>query len=39
MAETAAANLIRMIEDSEYEIPDINELPVSLVLRETTREK
>ena len=32
-------DLIRMIEDSEYEIPDINELPVSLVLRETTREK
>jgi len=39
MAETAAANLIRMIEDSEYEVPDITELPVSLVIRETTREK
>lgn len=38
MAETAADKLLKMIEDPSYEVPDVTELPVTLVIRETTKE-
>ena len=37
LGEAAAASLIKMIEDPTFKVPDIVELPVSLVLRETTK--
>lgn len=37
MAETAAFHLIKMIEDETHHVDDVTQLPVSIVLRETTK--
>ena len=37
LGEAAAASLIKMIEDPTFEVPQLVELPVNLILRETTK--
>jgi LacI family transcriptional regulator len=38
LGETAASHLIRMIEDSDHQLPEVTKCPVELIKRESTKE-